>query len=108
MIIDYAASEIYQKYGYRSSSTPLRRFAHDGTILAGRFSRRCKKQFGKRDPLEDATDRYQLPALLQDSKTRQLSSAKKESETARRFQLSMPARFLVMIFKPYAFYGRWS
>src|SRR5699024_9605506 len=66
IIIDYAASEVYQKYGYCSSSTPLHRYAHNGTIIAGRFSRRCKKQPGKRDPKEDTPSRYNLQVLLQD------------------------------------------
>lgn len=108
VIIDYAASEIYQKYGYRSSSTPLRRFAHDGTILAGRFSRRCKKQFGKRNPLEDATDRYQLPALLQDMQNNGVVILK-ERVGNRSVDSSVYAGALPGdVFKPYAFIGRWS
>ena len=108
VIIDYAASEIYQKYGYRSSSTPLRRFAHDGTILAGRFSRRCKMQFGKRNPLEDATDRYQLPALLQDMQNNGVVILK-ERVGNRSVDSSVYAGALPGdVFKPYAFIGRWS
>lgn len=107
VVIDYAASEIYQKYGYRSSSSPLRRYAHDGTVIAGRFSRLCKKQLGERDPAESNPLRYQLAVLLEDMERNgiQILNEKAGSRAVD------PAVYIGTlpgdILKPYAFIGRW-
>ena len=108
IIIDYAASEVYQKYGYCSSSTPLRRYAHDGTIIAGRFSRRCKKQAGKRDPKEYTPNRYNLQVLLQDMQNNGIALLEEKigsrSVDPGVYTGALPGD----IIKPYAFIGRWK
>ena len=108
IIIDYAASEVYQKYGYCSSSTPLHRYAHNGTIIAGRFSRRCKKQPGKRDPKEDTPSRYNLQVLLQDMQNNGITLLE-EKIGSRSVDPSVYTGALPGdIIKPYAFIGRWK
>ena len=107
IIIDYAASEIYQKYGYRSTSTPLKRYAHKGTVVAGRFSRLCKKQPGERDPRESNPIRYQLSVLQQDMQNNGLHIFA-EKIGAKAVDPSVYIGALPGdIFKPYAFIGRW-
>lgn len=108
VIIDYAASEIYQKYGYCSSSTPLRRYAHDGTIITGRFSRRCKKQMGKRDPAEDTPNRYHLPALLQDLQNNGITILAEKTGSRSVDPGVYTGALPGDIIKPYAFIGRWT
>ncbi len=108
VVIDYAASEIYQKYGYRSSSTPLRRYAHNGTMIAGRFSRLCKKQFGERNPAEYNPLRYRLSVLLEDMERNGIQIYN-EKIGSRAVDTSVYIGTLPGdILKPYAFIGRWK
>jgi|GEM_PF-3457875 len=108
VIIDYAASEIYQKYGYRSSSTPLKRYAHDGTVVAGRFSCLCKKQPGKRDMTESNAIRYRLSVLQQDMRDNGIrilaEKAGDRPVDPSVYTGSLPGD----VIKPYAFVGRWK
>lgn len=108
IVIDYAASEIYQKYGYRSSSTPLRPYAHNDTIIAGRFSRLCKKQLGERDPAEYNPLRYRQSVLLEDMERNGIQILK-EKTGSRAVDPSVYIGTLPGdILKPYAFIGRWK
>ena len=107
VIIDYAASEVYQKYGYGSSSTPLRRYAHDGTIIAGRFSRRCKMQAGKRDLREDPPSRYNLQTLLHDMQRNGITILEEKVGSSSMDPSVYAGALPGDIIKPYAFIGRW-
>lgn len=108
VIIDYAASEVYQKYGYCSSSTPLHHYVHDGTIVAGRFSRRCKKQVGRRDPSEDTPNRYSLQVLLKDMQKNGITIFAEKIGNKSVDPRVYTGALSGDIIKPYAFIGRWT
>lgn len=108
VVIDYAASEIYQKYGFRSASTPLRNYVKNNAYIIGRFSRLVKKAKGERDPSESTPYRYQLPIYLSDMKNNGITLY----DTFVGDQPLDPSVYTGAlagdIIKPYAFCGKWE
>ena len=105
IIIDYASSEVYQKYGYPSSFKLLQRYAHNGTIVAGRFSARCKLQRGH---TENLPMRYQLPTLLSSMRDNGITILAEKmgvhSLDPAVYTDALPGD----VIKPYAFIGQWN
>ena len=108
IVIDYAASELYQKFGYESASCCLSEYAHSGTLILGRFSCMIRKQPGKRDPVEYNELRFNLSSLQDSMKKNGIRiDAEKYGED------SVDPRIYTGclegdIIKPYAFTGHWE
>lgn len=108
IVIDYAASEVYQKFGYPSASGCLMDYVHKGTVILGRFSQITKRQPGARDPKESNQMRYHLPTLLEDMKKHGIhiddEKYGEEGVDPRIYTGCLPGD----VIKPYAFAGTWT
>ena len=108
IVIDYAASELYQKFGYASASCCLSGYAHSGTVILGRFSCMVRKQPGERDPVECNELRYNLAALQSSMKD---NGIRIDNEKYGEDSVD-PSIYTGClegdVIKPYAFTGRWE
>lgn len=108
IVIDCASSEVYQKFGYASSSACLQQYVHPDSMILGRFSCLIKKQPGIHNPEEINGIRYNLSVLqrsLNDSGVR-IDDEKYGNENVdpRVYNGCLPGD----IIKPYAFVGHWQ
>ena len=108
IVIDYAASELYQKFGFASASDCLKEYTHSGTMILGRFSCMIKKQQGYRDPVEWNDLRYNISALQDSMKMNGIRlDAEKYGEDSVDPKIYTGC-LEGDIIKPYAFIGRWE